>query len=72
MIFRCKDRLKLQNFMHLKFITPDVSTIDSLKIGFFVRNDDKSIDVSLRCFKSRDQSDFENALSPISQVCHHN
>ena len=31
-------------------------------IGFFIENDNKSRDLSPRCFLSRDRSDFENVL----------
>ena len=57
---RCKGRWTLQNLTNLNLLDPNRLTMDSWKIGFFIRNDDKSRDLSPRCFKSRDRSDFEN------------
>ena len=42
-------------------------TMDCWKIRFFLGNEDKSKDLSPRCFKSRDRSDFKNGVkrSPV-------
>ena len=37
---------------------------------FSLENDDKSRDLSLRCLKSRDQSDFENTGVQTDPDCH--
>ena len=59
---RCNGRWTLQNFMNLNLRNPDMLKMECRNIGIYVGNDDESRELSLRCFKSRDQSNFQNKL----------
>ena len=66
----CNGRLTLQNFMTLNLRKPvKMLKTECWNIGLFVGNDDKSRDISPHWFKSRDQSDFENAYIPFGKIC---